>query len=82
MAKTMRLRGGTRPSSSVFSRAARRTSRAPRGGPIERCSAGARGCRPSQERRRPHKLDTARLKAALDDLIACRQLLDQALADG
>jgi len=28
------------------------------------------------------KVDSARLKAALDDLIACRQLLDQALVDG
>jgi DNA-binding transcriptional MerR regulator len=28
------------------------------------------------------KLDTTRLKAALDDLIACRQLLDHALKDG
>jgi DNA-binding transcriptional MerR regulator len=28
------------------------------------------------------KLDTTRLKAALDDLIACRQLLDQALKEG
>ena len=29
-----------------------------------------------------HNLDTTRLKAALDDLIACRQLLDHALKDG
>ncbi len=29
-----------------------------------------------------HKLDTTMLKAALDDLIACRQLLDQALQEG
>jgi DNA-binding transcriptional MerR regulator len=28
------------------------------------------------------KVDSARLKAALDDLIACRKLLDQAMADG
>jgi DNA-binding transcriptional MerR regulator len=28
------------------------------------------------------KVDSARLKAVLDDLIACRQLLDQALTDG
>jgi len=28
------------------------------------------------------KLDTTRLRAALDDLIACRQLLDHALKDG
>ena len=28
------------------------------------------------------KLDTSRLKAALDDLIACRQLLDHALKEG
>jgi DNA-binding transcriptional MerR regulator len=28
------------------------------------------------------KVDSARLKAVLDDLIACRQLLDQAMADG
>ena len=29
-----------------------------------------------------YKLDTARLKAVLDDLIACRQLLDQAMEKG
>jgi DNA-binding transcriptional MerR regulator len=28
------------------------------------------------------KVDSARLKAALDDLIACRKLLDQVMADG
>ncbi len=29
-----------------------------------------------------HKVDAARLKAALDDLVACRKLLDEALAGG
>jgi hypothetical protein len=29
-----------------------------------------------------YPLDTARLKGVLQDLIACRQLLDQALKDG
>ena len=50
-----------------------------RADPAARSDAPAAAGRPESIGR---KVDSARLKAALDDLIACRQLLDQAMADG